>query len=76
MRVVFVKMPVNLPSAPDPPLGEAEEARRVCGRGVALAEKGECEAALPLFEKAVALNANLSEAHYFCRRLSEETQSG
>ena len=71
VRVVYVKMPVNLPSALDPPRAEAEEAQRLCGQGVALAEKGECEAALPLLEKAVALNGNLSEAHYFigvCQR--------
>ncbi len=62
---VFIKMPVNLPTGTDPPSHIAEEAERLREQGVSLAERGECEAAMPLLNAAVELNSHLSEAYYF-----------
>jgi len=64
-RTIFIKMPVNLPIASDPPDELAGKAEALRARGTALAEKGECEEALPLLEQATAIDPFLSEAHYF-----------
>jgi len=64
-RPIFIKMPVNLPVAADPPAEAAAEAEALRARGTALAESGACDEALPVLERAAGLNPNLSDVHYF-----------
>ncbi|MFC1890056.1 tetratricopeptide repeat protein [Thermodesulfobacteriota bacterium] len=65
IRVLLVKMKVNLPPAPQTPLEKKKAAEGHLQRGIQYAEQEEYQDALASLEAAVELDPTLSEAHYF-----------
>ncbi|MEW6203220.1 MAG: GDSL-type esterase/lipase family protein [bacterium] len=65
IRVVLVKLPVNLPVARKVDKRQRDDARKHLSRGIRLVNANDCERAVMELRRAAARDPNESEAYYF-----------